>query len=95
MKVRYSSRATRDLASIYQYLNDRSPSGAVNVLRAIYAAIEFIKRRPLGAPETKIPGVHGKTVRKYRFKVFYRVVEDDTLEIVHIRHMSRETWLGT
>jgi toxin ParE1/3/4 len=94
MKVRYSSRATRDLASIYQYLNDRSPAGAVNVLAAIYASIEFIRRRPLGAPKTSIPGVHSKTVRKYRFKVFDRVIgSDPVVEIVHIRHTSRKTWL--
>ena len=49
MKVRYSPRATRDLASIREYLSRLSPKGAANVMAAIFASIEFIKRilRPL------------------------------------------------
>jgi plasmid stabilization system protein ParE len=42
MKVRYSPQAGNDLRDIFQYLHDRSPSGAENVMRAIYAGIEFL-----------------------------------------------------
>jgi plasmid stabilization system protein ParE len=42
MKVRYSPQAGNDLQDIFQYLHDRSPSGAENVMRAIYAGIEFL-----------------------------------------------------
>jgi plasmid stabilization system protein ParE len=95
MKVRYSRRATRDLASIHRYLSQRNPVGAANVLAAIYAAIEFIRRHWHRVPRTNMPGVHGKLVRKYRFKVFYRVIEDGVvIEIVHIRHTSRQQWTG-
>ena len=95
MKVRYSRRATSDLESIREFLSDRSLIGAANVLAAIYAAIEFIRRNPRGAEKTNIPAVYGKTVRKYSFKVFYRAVESDTVvEIVHIRHASRKSWEG-
>ncbi len=90
MRLRYSRRATNDLASIYEYLGARSPRGAGNVLAAIYAAVEFIRRHPDAAELTRISGVRGKIVRKYRFKIFYRVVaEDDAIEIVHVRHQSR------
>jgi plasmid stabilization system protein ParE len=95
MKVRYSPRATRDLAAIREYLSGRSPIGAANVMAAIFAAIEFIRRYPRGAEKTNIPGVHGKIVNKYRFKIFYRVIDDeDVIEIVHIRHTSRRPWQG-
>jgi plasmid stabilization system protein ParE len=49
MNIRYSPRSTRDLQSIFEYLTERSPQGAVDVLTAIYAAIEFIRstRMPL------------------------------------------------
>jgi len=43
MIVRYSPRATNDLEAIHDYLVQRSPKGAVNVLTAIYAAIEFVR----------------------------------------------------
>jgi plasmid stabilization system protein ParE len=95
MKCRYSRRATNDLTYIFEYLSARSPRGALNVMRAIYAAVEFIRRNPEAAELTRIAGVRGRTVRKYRFKVFYRVVADeDVIEIVHIRHTSRRPWTG-
>jgi len=93
MNVRYSPRATRDLQSIFEYLTERSPLGAVNVLTAIYAAIEFIRRYPDAAEATRIEGVRAKVVQRYRFKVFYRVVQgDDAVEIVHVHHTSRRSW---
>jgi toxin ParE1/3/4 len=61
----------------------------------MYLAIEFIRRNPLAAEKTTIGNVRAKTVRKYRFKIFYRVLaRDDTIEIVHIRHTSRRPWSG-
>jgi plasmid stabilization system protein ParE len=63
MKFRYSRRATNDLATIHEYLNARNPRGALNVMTAIYAAVEFIRRHPNAAELTRIPGVRGRTVR--------------------------------
>lgn len=95
MKVRYSRRAVYDLESIREYLNERSMRGAANVLAAIYLSIEFIRRNPQASEKTVIAGVRAKAVRKYRFKVFYRIAaSDDTIEIVHVRHTSRRPWRG-
>jgi len=44
MKIRYSPQARSDLHDIFHYLNQRSPSGAENVMRAIYAGIEFWRK---------------------------------------------------
>jgi len=73
MKVRYSRRATKDLATIRDYLIQRSPQGAINVLTSIYASVEFIRRNAEAAQATNVPGVRAMVVRRYRFKVFYRV----------------------
>jgi toxin ParE1/3/4 len=90
MKLCYSRRSTDDLSSIYEYLSARSPRGAIQVLTAIYAAVEFIRRYPDAGESTRIHGVRGKIVHKYRFKIFYRVIADnDVIEIVHVRHTSR------
>lgn len=95
MKVRYSRRAVADLESIQEYLNKRSVRGAANVLAAIYLSIEFIRRNPQASERTTIAGVRAKTVRKYRFKLFYRMVASDhAVEIVHVRHTSRRPWRG-
>jgi toxin ParE1/3/4 len=93
MKVRYSPRASDDLDSIYVFLNQHSPTGAARVMAAIYAAVEFIRRHPHAAEMTSFQGVRGKVVHRYRFKVFYRMVErDDVIETVHVRHTSRRPW---
>jgi len=42
MKIRYSPQARDDLRDIFVYLNDRCPAGAVNVMRAIHAGIQFL-----------------------------------------------------
>jgi hypothetical protein len=78
MKVRYSRQATRDLASTHEYLAERSPKGAANVMAAIYASVEFIKQYPRGAERTNIVGIFGKVVSKYltrpdRFTSYDRV----------------------
>ena len=95
MNIRYSPRATRDLESIREYLMSRSPKGAANVLTAIYAAVEFIRRHPDAAEATRIRDVRAKILWRYQFKIFYRVVEaDNAIEIVHVRHTSRRPWSG-
>jgi toxin ParE1/3/4 len=95
MNVRYSPRATRDLEAIREYLEKRSPRGAFNVLTAIYAAVEFVRRHPAAAQLTSVPEVRAKIVHRYRFKIFYRTVaSDNAIEIIHVRHTSRRPWSG-
>jgi len=95
MKVRYSPLAADDLQDINRFIAERSPAGARRVMIAIFAAIEFVKRHPDGAQPTSFPGIRAKLVPRYRFKMFYRVmVEEDVIEILHIRHTSRRPWLN-
>jgi plasmid stabilization system protein ParE len=93
MKVRYTPRAQGDIDKIYEYLDERNSSGAHNVLLAIYAGVQFIVDRPKGSERTENPNVRVKLVRRYQYKIFYSVV-GDTVEILHVRHMSRRPWKG-
>ena len=94
MSVRYTPRARGDFERIYRYLDERSPSVARNVMRAIYAGVEFIAEHPETSERTDDPRVRVKTVRRYRYKVFYSIGDSDTVEIVHVRHTSRRPWEG-
>ena len=95
MKVRYSPKASADLHSIFEFLNQHSPAGAARVMTALYAAVEFIRRNPQAAEMTSFGDVRAKVVLRYRFRVFYRVDERaDAIEIVHVRHVSRRPWSG-
>jgi toxin ParE1/3/4 len=93
VRVRYTPQARGDLEQIYRYVDQRSPSGARNVLRAIYAGGQFIGENPEGSERTDNPSVRVKIVRRYRYKIFYRI-GDDTVEILHVRHASRRAWEG-
>ena len=92
MRLRYRAQALGDLDEMYRYIEQRSPDGARNVLRAIYAGIHLIAERPYASRSTDDPEVHVKVMRRYGYKIFYRIVDGDTVEIMHIRHTSRRPW---
>ena len=91
MRIRYTPQARGDIDRIDEYLNKRSSGGARNVLRAIYAGVQFAAERPEGSKRTEDPAVRVKVVRRYRYKIFYRIL-DDAVEVLHIRHTSRRPW---
>ena len=92
MKVRYRELALADLEAIFQFLNDRSPTGAHNVLRAIHEAVGEIAEHPLSAPPTSDADIRVKILGRYRYKIFYSVSEG-AIEIIHIRHAARKPWI--
>jgi toxin ParE1/3/4 len=93
MKLRFTPEAQRDIEKIYAYISQRSPSGAHNVSVAIYAASRFVADRPKASPLTDKSNVRVKVLRRYQYKIFYRIAED-TVEILHVRHTSRRPWAG-
>jgi toxin ParE1/3/4 len=66
MKVRYRLRALADIDEIREYLEPRSPSGALNVVSAIYASVRSIADLPHGSQRTDDPQIRMKVVRPYR-----------------------------
>ena len=93
MRLQYRAQALADIDAIHQYLEERSPSGARNVLRAIYASIQLIAEHPLSYQRTDDPDIRVHVVQRYRYKIFYSVA-GDVVEIIHVRHTSRRPWTG-
>lgn len=88
MKIVFAPRALRDLVEIENYLKERSPAGARNVLAAIRSAIGDLSDFPrIGVP---IDGQdrHRLPVLRYPYLVYYRV-SDTEVFILHIRHGAR------
>lgn len=92
MKVIYRPRALADIDEIFRYLEKRSPTGARNVISAIYDSIRTIGEQPYGSERTTNPDIRVKNVRPYRYKIFYGIVDAATIRIIHIRHTSRRPW---
>jgi plasmid stabilization system protein ParE len=76
MTVHYRGQALFDLEEIFQYIEERSPSGARNVIDAIHDAIAQIAEHPLSAQRTSHAGTRVKVVRRYPYKIFYQVGVD-------------------
>ena len=92
MKVRYSPQAFADRERIFEYLRARSPSGARKVMESIRTAAAQLAEQPHSGYRTDDYNVRVKFVIQYPYKIFYRV-RDDIVEIAHIRHTSRRSWI--
>jgi toxin ParE1/3/4 len=86
------ARALADIDEIYNYLRMRSPSGALNVLQAIFAGIRRIAEMPYAFQATSDPEIRVLILQRNRYKVFYTILVTDTVEILHVRHTSRKPW---
>jgi plasmid stabilization system protein ParE len=58
MKIRYTALAFAEREAIFEYINERSPLGAVAIKRAIERAIRRLERYPYSAPATDEPRIH-------------------------------------
>lgn len=68
MKLRYSPRATWDLAEIADYLTARSPEGALSVDRRIRKTIDLIAAFPVGAGRST-SNLHLEGVEKIKYRL--------------------------
>jgi toxin ParE1/3/4 len=92
MRIQYRAQALADIDEIHGYLEERSASGAANVVRAIYAGIQLIAERPYASRQSDDPEIRVKVLPRYSYKIFYAVIDEATVEIIHVRHTSRRPW---
>ena len=90
MKLRFTPRATRDLAEIAEYLRTRNPSAALAVRDAILRSLQNLTVFPaIGRPQN-IEGVRKLVTPKYRYLVYYMIEEEaEEIVILTIQHPSR------
>jgi toxin ParE1/3/4 len=89
MKIAYSPRAVADIASIADYLTERSLQGALAVERRIREVIDRLAEFPgMGRELTQRPGVRVMPLGRYPYLIFYTALENELL-VLHVRHASR------
>jgi toxin ParE1/3/4 len=93
MRVRFTPEAFADRERIFEYLRERSPSGARNVMASIRDAVNLLSEQPHSGYVTNDRAVRVRFVIRHPYKIFYRV-RGEVVEIVHIRHTSRRPWSG-
>jgi toxin ParE1/3/4 len=90
VKLRFTQRATGDLAEIAEYLRTRNPSAALVVRAAILRSLQNLTLFPaIGRPQN-VEGVRKLVTPKYRYLVYY-MIDDGAEEIVilTIQHPAR------
>jgi toxin ParE1/3/4 len=88
MNAIYAPRAQRDLEAIAEYLVQRSPSGAKNVLAAIKSSAEILEAFPEIGRVVDDAGRRRVPVSRFPYVIYYRI-EGNEVFILHIRHTSR------
>ena len=90
MELRFTRPAHQDIASILEYIGDRSPQGARRVLHSFEQAFQ----RLLFFPESGRDTGRGDQTRQvviatFPFIVIYRV-QGEVIEILRVRHTARD-----
>ena len=90
MKLRYSPRATRDLAETAEYLRGRNPTAAPAVRDAILHSLQDLTLFPAIGRRQNVEGVRKLVMRRYPYLVYYTVDEvAEDVVILTIQHRSR------
>jgi toxin ParE1/3/4 len=93
MRVRYTPAAFAEREAIFEYLNERSPQAAREVVGLIARRIGELSEHPRKGHETDRQGIYVLWVAPHPYRVFYRIDGRDVV-IVHIRHTARRPWRG-
>ena len=88
MRLRYTLPALADLASILDYIADRSPQGAARIHTRIRAVTDLLLPYPLAGAVTDDPTIRRMTTTPYPYLVFYEATDAEI--IIHaVRHGAR------
>ena len=89
MRLRYTFPALADLASILDYIAERSPQGAARVHSRIRDITNLLLQCPQAGVLTDDPSIRRVTTTPYPYLIFYEVAADEI--IVHaVRHGARD-----
>ena len=68
MKVRYREQALTDLEQIFNYIGERNPDGARNVIMQFMRRSPALRDKRLSARRISDPAVRVKIVGRYHYK---------------------------
>lgn len=90
MRLRYTPRATRDLAEIAEFLQARNPAAALAIRAAILRSLQNLFLFPAIGRRQNVEGVRKLVTRRYRYLIYYTIDEDRAeITILTIQHPSR------
>jgi toxin ParE1/3/4 len=88
MRVRYTDTALVEIDQAVSHLLVHHPPSGATFADLIDSAVRRLHEHPYSAEETEMRGVRRVYIRRFRYSIFYAVVEDEIV-ILHVRHASR------
>ena len=93
MIVDYHPLTVSDLNSAAAYYNRQRPNLGTEFRSEIYATIDRIRSNPFQFPVVE-NGIRRGFVGRFPYSVLFRIVNDDTVRILLIRHHRRRASFG-
>jgi plasmid stabilization system protein ParE len=91
MKLRFTPRATQDLAAIADYIRAHNPAAAQRVRAAILHSLQNLVLFPEVGRRQAVENVRKFITRKYPYLVYYSLDESaEEIVILTIQHPARE-----
>ena len=91
MKLRFTPRATQDLATIGDYIRARNPAAAARVRSAILETLQVLVQFPHAGRAQTVEGVRKIVTRRYAYIVYYNVDLDAEEIIVNtLQHPAQQ-----
>ena len=89
MKLRYTSPALADLASILDHVAEHSPQGARRIQQRIQMVTGLLQTHPRIGARTDDPTIRRLLTTPYPYLIFYEIASDDI--VIHaVRHAARD-----
>jgi len=91
VKIIYTPQAAADITEIYDYIQERHPSGAQKVKAAIFQSVGLLELFPYIGVRTDREGVRMLIVSRYPYLIFYTVIDEQKeIILLSIRHSARQ-----
>ena len=92
MRLRYTAQARQHIAGIYEYIRERNPVAAANVIARIRLAAERLTEFPRMGPTGRVPNTHEWVVRGLPYIIVYEigVTEPDEVLILGVFHGAQD-----
>ena len=93
MVVEYTRRAVADLQKVAADSAAFGSDVSIALEARIRDVVARIAKNPeIGARLAERPGIRVVSLVRYPFKIFYRVLDDRGVRILHVRHTARRPW---
>jgi toxin ParE1/3/4 len=88
VSIRWTTPAVEDLTAIRDFIEERNPAAAIEVVERVFDAIEALEATPSRGRPGRRPGTRELVLTDVPYIVAYRVTAG-TIEVLRVLHASR------